>query len=264
MSAPPFAVHVQGIGLFGPGMSGWSDALPVLRGERPLVLQPTVLPAPTSLPPAERRRVGLALKLAMAAGFDAVQVAGADASGLATVFSSTGGDCDNCHQLLDTLASADRAVSPTRFHNSVHNMPAGYWGIANQCQAPSTSLCAYDATFAAGLLEAVVQMQASGQPCLLVAYDTAYPAPLQQIRPIPHAVGVALLLSPTPGTGPALRVGWAQAPIDTLADPVLESLRTAVPAARALPLLQGLARQRHGTWVLEYLDQLQLRVELLP
>lgn len=262
MSEPFATVHVQSIGLFGPGMSGWAEARPVLRGERPLTLAPTLLPAPTSLPPAERRRVGVALKLAMATGLDAVQAAGADASTLATVFSSTGGDCDNCHHLLDTLASADRAVSPTRFHNSVHNMPAGYWGIASHCLAPSTSLCAYDATFAAGLLEAFTQVQTLGHPCLLVAFDTAYPEPLYQVRPIPYTFGVALLLNPEPATGPRLQLELTQAPLDTLSDPVLETLRTTVPAARALPLLQGLARQTSGHWVLDYLEDLQLRVSV--
>ena len=75
----------------------------------------------------------------------------ADLAQLATVFSSTAGDCDNSHVILETLASADRALSPTRFANSVHNAAAGYWSIATGAKAESTVLCAFDASFGAGL-----------------------------------------------------------------------------------------------------------------
>lgn len=241
-------VHVQGVGVFGPGLSGWEHASAVLRGEQDWSAAPLQLPAPEALPPAERRRVGLALKLSMAVGFDAVRQADLDPASLATVFSSTGGDCDNCHQILETLASDDRAVSPTRFHNSVHNMPAGYWSIATACMAPSTSLCAHDATFTAGLLEAATQVVCHRQETLLVAFDTFYPEPLRAHRPIPHAMGVGLVLTPerTARTLASLALSLtAQAP-DTLSDPALEGLRQSVPAARALPLLGLLAAGRTG------------------
>jgi hypothetical protein len=72
----------------------------VLTGQAPFELATIQLPPASALPPAERRRVGIAIKLALASGFEAVQHAGADAAQLATVFSSTGGDCDNCHNIL--------------------------------------------------------------------------------------------------------------------------------------------------------------------
>lgn len=257
-------VHIDGLGLFGPGMNGWAHARDVLCAKAPLQPAAPVLPVPDALPPAERRRVGLALKLSMAAGFEAVRQAGVDPGALAAVFSSTGGDCDNCHLILETLASAQRAVSPTRFHNSVHNMPAGYWSIATGGQAPSSSLCAYDATFAAGLLEAATQVITSGAACLLVAFDTAYPQPLYEQRPIPFAFGVAMVLSPQRGPASLGRLSVRLEPGEPtqLADPALEQLRTAIPAARSLPLLQLLAEGRTGTVVLDYLSDLPLIAEL--
>jgi hypothetical protein len=259
-------VHIDGIGLFGPGMSGWAQACEVLSGRMPLVLAPPVLPVAETLPAAERRRVGLAIKLALAVGLEAVRNAGADAAQLPTVFSSTGGDCDNCHNILETLASADRAVSPTRFHNSVHNAPAGYWSIATGCMAASTSLCGYDATFAAALLEAATQALSSGQPCLLLAFDTAYPEPLYALRPIPWALGVALLINPRPTQAcrATLSLELSHAAATPLADPTLEGLRTAIPAARSLPLMQLLARGEAATVVVEYLDGLNLAVTVRP
>jgi len=262
----PLQIHVDGIGLFGPGMSGWAQARAVLSAQQPLLPGAPELPPATALPPAERRRVGTAIKLAMASGFEAVQHAGADAAQLATVFSSTGGDCDNCHAILETLASDDRAVSPTRFHNSVHNAPAGYWSIATGCMASSTSLCAFDATFAAGLLDAAVQALSSGQPCLLIAFDTAYPQPLQALRPIPYAMGVGLLLNPqrTAAARATLAITLSQDAATVMPDPALEALRLRIPAARSLPLMQHLARGSHGTVVIDYLDTPNLSIEVRP
>jgi hypothetical protein len=257
-------IYVEGIGLLGPGLSGWEASRPLLCGAVPLVLAPTQLPVAVALPAAERRRVGTSVKLSMAIGFEAVQQAGADASQIATVFSSTGGDCDNCHAILETLASDDRQISPTRFHNSVHNAPSGYWGIATGCQAPSTSLCALDATFGVALLEAAAQALTSRTRCMMLAYDTSYPEPLYTLRPIPYPVGVAMLLSPerSAATFARLSVMLGEEPLSECADPLMESLRRSVPAARALPLLQLLAQEACGRVVVDYLERLSLTVEV--
>lgn len=259
-------IYVDGIGLLGPGLSDWTHARDVLTGKAALNLAPTQMPIIDALPPAERRRVGASIKLAMAIGFEAARHAGADTAQLDTVFSSTGGDCDNCHAILETLASDDRAVSPTRFHNSVHNAPSGYWSIATACTRPSTSLCAYDATFAAGLLEAATQAISSGDPCLLMAYDTPYPEPLNSVRPIPYALGVAMLLNPvkTPASRATLSLNLSTAEPTRMSDAALEKLRTGIPAARALPLMQLLAQEATGTTVLEYIEALNLAIEVKP
>ena len=83
----------------------------------------------------------------------------------------------------------------------MHNAPAGYWSIATRSMAPSTSLCAYDGSFVAGLLEACALARARGEAVLLIAYDAPYPEPLRAKRPVPDAFGAALLLSPAAGAG---------------------------------------------------------------
>lgn len=255
-------IHVDGIGLFGPGLSGWGQAREVLTGKQSLQLAPAQLPPVESLPPAERRRVGTAIKLSMAIGFEATRNAAADPVQLATVFSSTEGDCDNCHAILEVLASDDRAMSPTRFHNSVHNAPSGYWSIATGCMEPSTSLCAFDATFAAGLLEATTQALANGKPCLLLAYDTAFPEPLHSLRPIPYALGIAMVLNPVKTTAAraVLSLNLSPSPTTTMSDAGLEELRIRIPAARGLPLMQLLAKGGPGSVVIDYLDSLHLMI----
>src|SRR3546814_2131149 len=83
--------------------------------------------------------------------------------------------------LCTTLASDARALSPTRFHNSVHNAAAGYWTIGTGCHAPSTAISSFDASFAQGLLEALVQLRTGAQAVLLVAYDAPSAGPLAAV-----------------------------------------------------------------------------------
>ena len=261
----PLRVFLEGISVLGPAMPDWQHARETLSAS-PIAFepQPVILPTPELLPSSERRRAGDAIKLSMAAALAAVRDANADAALLANVFSSTGSDCENCHTILETLASDDRQISPTRFHNSVHNAPAGYWSIATKCMAASTTLCVYDSGFSAGLLEAAAQTLTSGERCLLVVFDTRYPEPLYSARPIPYyfAVGLVLNSTATAATKATLDIALSRDSADTLADAQLEHLRSSVPSARALPLLQLLASAKAGRTVIDYLLPNTLAVEV--
>lgn len=257
---------IDGIGVLAPGLADWPTARAVLAGETAYEAQPTVLPAPAILPPAERRRASRLVRLALAVGMEAVAHAGVDAATLATVFSASCGDGHNCHALCEALASDERMVSPTRFHNSVHNTAAGYWGIATGAMAPCQVLCAYDWSFGAGLVEALAQAATTQAPVLLIAYDAEYPEPIHAVRPTRDAGGIALLLSPARGEHSlaGLRLRLDEGPADKLADPALEALRTDIPALRALPLLARIARRQPGEVGIDYLAPQRLAVEVLP
>lgn len=260
------SASVAGIGLLGPGLASWPAAREVLAGHAAYASAPTVISAPAGLPAAERRRVGSLVKLALAVGFEAVEASGLPADSLPTVFSSSSGDGDNCHNLCEALAG-DRLISPTRFTNSVHNAPAGYWGIVSRAVAPSSSLCAFDASFGAGLLEAITQVCIEQRSVLLVAYDAPYPSPLLEARPVTQAMGVALVLSPVhSGASQAtLTLALSDEPAHTLAQPGLEAWRREIPAARSLPLLQALATLAPGEGchvLLDYLNGRQLAVQV--
>ncbi len=263
---PPLAAWVDGIGVLGPGLADWPATARVLRGEAPWQSTPTVLPVPQCLPGTERRRTGAPVKLTLAVGLEATSTAGIDPAALPAVFTSSGGDGQNCHEICQVLASDDRQLSPTRFHNSVHNAAAGYWGIATGAMAASSALCAHDASFAAGLLEALTQLAVERTAVLLIAYDASYPEPLRSARPIPDAFGVALLLAPSRGAASIAQLAacWSDAPADSLADAELERLRRSIPAARSLPLLAQLARGERGRVAIEYLDNTRLAVEVSP
>ena len=276
-------MFVQSVGLLGPGMGSWPAAQAVLRGAAPHTAGKTRLTPPARLPAAERRRAGDAIKLAMAVADEAATLGAMDPQLLATVFTSSSGEGVNCHSICETLASDNRLISPTRFANSVHNAPAGYWHIAVASRAPSTSLCAFNGGFAAGLIEAGSKVLSLQMPVLLVASDTPYPEPLHAARPLADSFGMALVLTPqaTAQSLAALHIALVDAsgagPFSTCEDPSLESLRANTPAARALPLLQALAHGRehgrehghgHGheqgrqTLVIDYLPALSLQLDL--
>ncbi len=262
----PLTAWIDGIACIAPGLPDWPTTRAVLRGKATLTAAPSILPAPTLLPPAERRRASRIVKLTLALGLEAAQHAGADPATLATVFSASGADGHNCHAICEQLAGEDRQISPTRFHNSVHNAAAGYWGIATGAMAPCQVICAFDAGFGAGLLDALAQVVLDRQPTLLIAYDSEYPEPLFSKRNTPDCAGIALLLSPEKSERSlaALTASPVCDPAETLADAALETLRTRIPALRALPLLARLARSEAGPVVLDYLPPMQLAVDLAP
>ena len=250
-------VQVRGVGLLGPGLANWPAGQAALRQPETWQRTATVVPAPGRLPANERRRAGTVVKASLAVADEAVSMADADPAQLATVFTSSTGDPANCHALCEALAAPDpsaRLVSPTRFTNSVHNAPAGYWHIATQSMRASTSLAVYDASFGAGLLEAATWCHVRGEEVLLVACDVPYPQPLHALRPIADTMAVAMVLSPAAEGGSARRGGWtlrlelAAAPVPDTPAPgtALEALRGEIPAARALPLLAALAHVAPG------------------
>ncbi len=261
MTSISLSAYIGGIGLIGPGLPDWRSARDVLSGERSYCPAPTVLPPVEALPAAERRRTGATVRLALAVAQQAVNDAGADAAALKTVFTSSGGDGAICHEICATLASEDRQLSPTRFHNSVHNAAAGYWGIAMKATASSTALCAFDGSFGAGLIEAMTIAAVDGTPALLVAYETGYPEPLNGKRPLPDAFGVALLVDPHLPPRPRITITLTDAAADRMPQPPLEALRAAIPAARSLPLLRRLARGENGIATLDYLER-RIQVEV--
>jgi hypothetical protein len=261
-------VYIEAIGLCGPGLDGWRTSEAVLRGDSQYALASTKIPVSESLHAAERRRVGVGVKLALACSADALASSTYLASELLSVFSSSGGDGDNCHVICEALASNDRLISPTRFTNSVHNAPSGYWGIALQARQASTSLCAFDGSFSAGFLEACTQAVTADEPVILIAYDTPYPEPLRSVRPILHSMGVTVLISPrlTPHSITKVHISLGKSVASEMQNIDLEALRLNVPAARSLPLLTAIAnKEKHAELALDLFtnQQLLLKVEVL-
>jgi len=150
----------------------------------------------------------------------------------------------------------------------VQNAPAGYWSIALRSRATSTSLCCFDCSFVAGLLEACAYCTVEVEAVLLISYDLPYPEPLHAARPITGLVGAALLLAPNVTSASFARLDVqietdARAPT-RMQDPALEALRCGNPTGRALPLLEALAGPTAATLVLDYLNGSVVKLTLSP
>ncbi len=258
------AVGIAGIGLLGPGLAGWAAAVPVLAGAAPYLPAPVVPPAPGLLPATERRRTGPSVRLALAVAAEAVQDSGLPPEELDTVFASSNGEGQVITSILEALHTPDGAISPTQFHNSVHNAAAGYWGIAVGSTRPSVSLGGHDGVFATGLLHAAAQVVTSRAPVLFVAHDVPLPAPLDALRPTRESFAVALVLVPQGGAQGRLALAMREdgAPGAAGLPEDLAALATANPVARALPLLAALAARRPGEVLLPLVEQASLSVAI--
>lgn len=235
-------IYVEGVGLWSPQLGNFDALRSVLNGDTPPA--PASRPAAATIPPNERRRAPESVLLAVEAAGQAVAMSGRDAATLACVFASSHGDQPITDYMCATLARAPAELSPIRFHNSVHNAPAGYWTIAVGCREPSTAVCAHRASFGAGLLEAATQMLAEQRPVLLVCVDTGGSGPLAEVTGCAQPFACALVLAPDAGAATQARLdlqlntGHAET---ALAEP-LAAWRQGNASAGALPLLALLAR----------------------
>jgi hypothetical protein len=261
-------LYIDGIGVYAPGLLGWPQCASVLSGACTFEPGAWTPPAPRLLPPDARRRTTEHIRLALQVAHEAVTGAQRDAVDLSSVFASSESDGAITHHLCEGLARPTPEVSPTRFHNSVNNAPAGYWCIAVGARAPSTSIAAFDASFAAGLLEACMQVACTGRDVLLVVHDTPLPAPLHHLRPLAASFGVALLLAARRSLhsrmGLSLGLGGTDAVASPMADAALDRVRLGNPAARALPLLDVLAHTVAARVYLPYVGGLLLQADLEP
>jgi hypothetical protein len=254
--------RIVGVSVWGPGLEGWAASRAVLAGEADYIPADSPAPAPAILAPNERRRTGPVARLALTVANDAVTMSGLLPASLRSVFASGNGDGPVVGSILEDLTrdgAQGRLVSPTQFHNSVHNAAVGYWSIAIGSQLPTTCIAGHDFSWPAALMIAMAELAEYGEPVLLCVYDHKMPPPLDAKRPIIAPFGVGLVLAP-----PASGGGVAGIAVRYVAEPPTEAgvssqsglraLAAGNPAARALPLLETLARGGAASHAVAYLD----------
>ncbi|UHQ20350.1 beta-ketoacyl synthase chain length factor [Lysobacter sp. KIS68-7] len=236
------AATVEGIGFWCNGLPDWNAARAFVR-EGALPEGAPARPSPQVLAPNERRRAPDTVAVALEVALAACQAAGREPRDLPSVFASTHGDLGITDYMCSTLVADPRSVSPTRFHNSVHNAAAGYWTIGAGCTQATTAISAYDASFAEGLVEALVQLHAGQDAVLLVGYDGASTGPLSPMSRSEGLLGAALVLSREAKPGaPRIAVEMVDDAATTPAD-VLARMAGGNASAPMLPLFEALA---HG------------------
>lgn len=196
----PLVASIEGIGFWTAGLPDWASARDFVRDGRLPDSAPT-RPSPRLLEANERRRAPGTVAVALEVALAACEAAGRNPASLPSVFASTHGELAITDYMCATLADQPHSLSPTRFHNSVHNAAAGYWSIGTGATAATTAVSAFDASFAQGLLEALVQLATGVPAVLLVAYDGAAVGPLAKISTSVGLLGGALVLSAQPGAG---------------------------------------------------------------
>lgn len=259
-------LYIAGVGLVAPGLPSWDAAAPVLTGATPWSAADDALPSPVLLPKNERRRASATIRIALEAARQAVEASGLAARDLPGVFGCSSGDGEVVDTVVRTATSTEPRVSPTLFHNSVHNAPSGYWSIAAGAHVPSVSIGAFDATVAATL--AAASVQARRQPVLACLYDAALPEPIYAFRPVSVFFGAALVLVPERPAKPlaqiSVRIGAHALAPSPLQVPGLAPLLEGNPAGRILPLLEALARGQAREIVLPWQDSPPLAITVTP
>jgi hypothetical protein len=252
-------VAIYGAGVWGPGFADW-PALQTLLGtaDKPTAAaEPAVgtgSPKSERIPANERRRAPLPVKLAIEVASQACAASGFEAAQLLCVFGSGLGDTDITDNMCRALMTPEQLISPTRFHNSVHNAAAGYWSIVSGCRAASSSVSGFEYTFPVTLLESVIQCISEQQPVLFAVYDTPAPAPLDYPLYNRYSFAAALVLAPPADILKQPRAGRFDLELQINSGTVtwpplktahLEELYRSNPAARCLALLENLLSFDH-------------------
>lgn len=252
-------VAVEAVGVLAPGLSNWELAKRVLTRQHAYVPAALEVPQPACLQPAERRRSSPTVRLAIAAAEQALQKSSIPTEDMAMVFSSYEAAGVITHQLCEALAG-NREVSPTQFHNSVHNAPCGYYSIAMGAKRAASSVCRGEWSFAAGLLNAVTQVVADELPVLYVCYDSPLPSPMCDVMPVTEPTAIALIL--TPASVDASRMAFS---VEILSSSTVSAWADWMPtswhanaSARGFAALELFADDRHSSAVLSLSPELGL------
>lgn len=186
--------RLSGFGFWTPGyadVEAWAAGGPPDEG--------AAKPDASVLPSRLRRRTALLTRMACHVIARAADEGEADLEHARLILSSAWGEFETTIELLQQLAEPEPQVSPTLFHNSVHNTATGYLSIALGNREASTAIGAGRGSLRVGLIEALCELAIDGGEALLVVGDEHIPPPFSD--PPGHGVAVALCLRPS-GTAP--------------------------------------------------------------
>lgn len=186
-------LDIVGLGIWSPYFGNWNEFCSgVKTGEwqSEVKLQPDLIPAKS------RRRAPQLVKMAVEVMSQACETAAADPQNVATVFSSVMGDMQITDYLCRALSKTPKLVSPTKFHNSVHNAAPGFWSITTGAFSAGSAVSAFEYTPSMALLEACILAAEEDLPVLLVTQEVAATQPLMTVCPAEQPFSAGLLLAP--------------------------------------------------------------------
>ncbi len=240
--------NIVGVGALGPGFSNWLELKQVFSGERKVDGAETVSPKPSVIPANERRRAPLPVKMAVEVSSQALEQSGFESSEVACVFGSGISDTDITDYMCRVLTTDLKQLSPTKFHNSVHNAAAGYWTISTGCMKSANSVAAFNETAAACLVEAMIHCDQENEPVLMTLFDIKAHSAFRDVFDCEDGFAAAVLICPEGYAVPEkVQANLClyevsselkeTSPLKTLA---LKPLYSTNPSAKVLPLLEAL------------------------
>lgn len=238
--------NILGVGAWGPRFRNWQDLQALMAGKQ-LEDDGAKGPKPSVIPANERRRAPLPVRLAVESSSQACQQAGLQASDLASVFVSGLGDTQLTDYMCKVLAGENKSLSPTKFHNSVHNAAAGYWTISTDCMQAANSVAGFNESVSLTLMEALVQANAEQRPMLLTFYDAPSSPILKELLENEQPFAVSIIVSPSANADFSASVQETTASWPTLSLPEdLQACYEHNPCAKILPVLELLTGARQS------------------
>jgi hypothetical protein len=145
------------------------------------VATPDFPPPPASLlHPRLRRRTSTLTRAAVTALEAALANTGVGIDKVRFVLVSSFGEIETTVDLLAQLGVPDGPISPTKFHNSVHNTATGYMSIASGNNRESTALAGGPHNLEIGLLEALAGLAETGEDVVLIFAEELLPHPFER------------------------------------------------------------------------------------
>lgn len=238
-------VYVRGLGLWAPG---YASAEAWCRG----TFDPSVdAPEVGLLSGPLRRRATRLTRMAVEVLQQATSAAGCDVATVPIVWATCHGEHASAIKILGMMRSGEGKLSPTHFHNSVHNTASGYASIATGNRAPSTTLTGGVELVASTFLEAICHLEAAAENVVVVLADELLMPPFDQSDGT-SPLALAFCLSSRPEGASAVLSGFRR---DAVAPVKHHDRFGRLYLGAALPLLERIVFRRPGTVALELVGE---------
>ncbi len=255
MNKSTLRCSIKAVGGWGQNFTNWEELSDLLTTGS-TVENTATSPKPEIIPANERRRAPLPVKLAIESSWQATQSADIDPKDLACVFVSGIGDTQLTDYMCKVLATENMQLSPTKFHNSVHNAAAGYWTISTGCMKAANSVAGFNESVPLALLEAITQCVQENISVLITFYDAPSSEVLKPLLKNEQSFAISLIIQPYNASND-IQSENVSLEIDVLPEacewPTLaleEELSKCYqtnPVARILALLDVIARKTSGS-----------------
>ncbi len=259
-------MFIQSIGVAGSQFKTWEELQAALNDTKELNEALSDVYKTTILRPNEARRTSVTIKMVLQAAEETLSQSSFTADQLFSVFVSSDGDPNILQSICQELATEDKFISPTQFHNSVHNAPAGYWSIGHQSMKGANSLACGDSSLAGGLVEASSLLDAGEDAILLVCFDLKSPTPLDSARAIRYSLAFSMIVTKTQQAESICAINFAiksnNIGVSTMLNTALDGYCDDSPASKGLPFLEAIANQKLKNLKLHYSSSLVLNVNI--